>query len=60
MGDLSDIEREQIVDAHLAGASVISDTVLCVSRATVSKVMLSYINNWKTHHRKGTVVEKQR
>jgi hypothetical protein len=40
MGDFSDFERVQIVGESLAGASVTKTaTLLCVSRATVSKVM---------------------
>jgi hypothetical protein len=45
MGDFSDFERGQIVGAHLVGASVIkSATLLGVSRATVSEIMLAYTN----------------
>jgi hypothetical protein len=40
MGDFSDFEREQIVGARLAGASLTNpDTLLGVSRATISKVV---------------------
>jgi transposase len=49
MGDLSDIEREQMVGARLAGASVIKTAALLgVSRATVPKVMSAYTNHGKT------------
>jgi transposase len=49
MGDLSDFERGQIVGAHSAGASVIKTaTLLCVSRATVSKLMSAHTNRGKT------------
>jgi hypothetical protein len=49
MVDLSDFEREQIVGAHLAGASVIKTaTLLGVSRVRVSKVMLAYMDHGKT------------
>jgi Mn-dependent DtxR family transcriptional regulator len=49
MGDLSDFERGQIVGAHLDGASVTKTTTLLdVSRATVSKVMLAHMNHQKT------------
>jgi transposase len=47
--DLSDCERGQIVGARLAGASMIKTaTLLGVSKATVSKVMLAYTNHGKT------------
>jgi hypothetical protein len=46
---LFDFERGQIVGTHLAGASVIKTaTVLSVPRATVSKVMLAYVNHGKS------------
>jgi transposase len=49
MGDLSGFEREQIVVAHLAEASVIRTVpLLDVSRATISKVMSTYTNHGKT------------
>jgi predicted transcriptional regulator len=49
MGDLFDFEREQIVGARVAGASVIKTaTLLGVSRATVSKVMSAHTNHGKT------------
>jgi predicted transcriptional regulator len=49
MGHLSNLERGKIVGARLAGASVSKTaTLLGVSRARVSKVMLAYMNNGKT------------
>jgi predicted transcriptional regulator len=49
MGDLYDFGRGQIVGVHLAGASVTKTaTLLGVSRATVSKVMLAYMDHGKT------------
>jgi hypothetical protein len=49
MGDLSDFERGQIVDARLAGAFVAKTaTLLGVARETVSKVMSAYANHGKT------------
>jgi IS30 family transposase len=49
MGDLSDFERGQIIDVHLAGASVTKiSTLLGVPRVGVSKVMLAYTNHGKT------------
>ena len=49
MGDLTDFQREQIVGAHLAGASVIKTaTLFGVSRAAVSKVKMAHTNHWKT------------
>jgi hypothetical protein len=47
MGDLSNFERGQIVGARLAGASVTKTAILCISRVTVSKVMLAYMNHGK-------------
>jgi hypothetical protein len=49
MGDSSNFARGQIVGARLAGASVIKTaTLLCVWRATASKVMPAYANRGKT------------
>jgi hypothetical protein len=60
MGDLSDFERGQIVDARLAGVFVIKTaTLLGVSRTTVSTVMLAYMNYGKTTSAKRTVGENQ-
>jgi transposase len=64
--DLSDFERGQIIGARLAGASVTKTaTILGVSRATVSKVMLAYTNHRKTSSakrssgRKSSYTEKE-
>jgi hypothetical protein len=49
IGDLSDFERGQIIDAHLAGTSVSKTaTLLGVSRMTFSEVMLVYMNHGMT------------
>jgi len=49
VGDFSDFQREQIVGAHLAGASVTKTAILLgVSKAAVSKVMTSYTNHGRT------------
>jgi len=49
MGDLSDFQKGQIGDARLAGASVTKmGTLLGVSRAAVSKVMMAYTNDGNT------------
>jgi len=49
MGDFSDFQRGQIVGVHLAGASLTKTaTLLGVSRAAVSKVMLTYTNPGRT------------
>jgi hypothetical protein len=50
MGDLSEFERRQVVGARLAGASATKTATLLlgVSRATVSKFMLTYTNHGKT------------
>jgi predicted transcriptional regulator len=48
-GDLSNLERGQIVGAHLAGASVTKTaTLLEGSTAAVSKVMSAYTDHVKT------------
>jgi transposase len=67
MGDLSDLEREEIVGACLAGASVTkSATLLGVLRVTVSKVMSAYMKHGKTasamrnSRRKSTLTERDR
>jgi predicted transcriptional regulator len=46
MGGFSDFQREQIVSAHLSGASVIKMAALLgVSRAAFSKRMMTYTNH---------------
>jgi transposase len=67
MGELSDFERRQIVGPRLTGASVTKTTILLgVSRATVSKVMLTYTNLGKTtsakrnNKRKSDLTERDR
>jgi hypothetical protein len=64
---LSDFERGKIVGARLARISVIKTvTLLGVSRATVSKVMSTYMNLGKTTSakrnsgRKSTMAERDR
>ena len=49
MGDFSDFQRGQIVDACLTGAFVTKmATLLVVSTATVSRVMMTFTNNGRT------------
>ena len=49
MGDLSDFQRGQTVGACLAGAYVTKTaTLLGVSRAAVSKVMMTYTKHGRT------------
>jgi len=49
MGDLSDFQRGQIGFAYLTGAPVNKTaTLLGVSRAAFSKVMMAYTNHGKT------------
>jgi hypothetical protein len=49
MGDFSNFERGRIIGTRLAGASMTKTaTLLCVSRATASKVMSTYMNRGKT------------
>jgi predicted transcriptional regulator len=49
MEDLPNFDRGQIIGVHLAGAYVEKTaTLLGVSRATVSKVMSTYVNHGKT------------
>jgi transposase len=65
MRDLSEFGTEQILGAHLAGASVTKTApLLGVSRATVSKVMSAYTNHGtttsakKNSGRKSTLTER--
>ena len=59
MGDFSDFQRGQIVGACLAGASVTKmATLLGVSRAAVSKVMMTHIMGGH-HQLREIVVENQ-
>jgi transposase len=67
MGDFSDFGKGQIVGARLAGASVTKTaTVLVVSKATVSKVILAFTKHGKTTSakrssgRKSTLTERDR
>jgi transposase len=49
MGDMSDFQRGRIVGACVAGASVTKTaSLLDVSRAAVSKVMMAYTNHGET------------
>ena len=49
LGDFSDFQRGQIVDARLTGTSVMKmATLLGVSRAAVSRVMTTYNNHGRT------------
>jgi len=49
MEGLSDFQKGQIGGAHLAGASItIMGTLLGVSRAAISKVMMAYTNDGNT------------
>jgi ABC-type protease/lipase transport system fused ATPase/permease subunit len=62
MGDLSSFEREQMVGAHLAGASVTKTAALLgASRARVSEVMSAYTNHGKRNSgRKSSLTESVR
>ena len=61
MGDFSDFQRGQIVGAHLAGASVTETvTLLGVSRAAVSKVMMTHTYHGKTSPAKRNNGRKQK
>jgi hypothetical protein len=66
MGDFSYFERGQTVSERLAGTTVIiTDTLLSVPRATVSKVMSVHTNHGKTsakryNRRKSTLTERDR
>ena len=60
MGDLSDFQRGQIVGSRLAGACVTKiATSLGVSRAGVSKVMMTYTNMGGHHQLREILVENQ-
>ena len=54
MGDLSDFQRGQIVGVGLAGASLRKTaTLLGVSKAALSKVMMTYAHRGRTSAAKG-------
>ena len=55
MGDFSDFQRGQIVDAHLAGTSVTKMT----TRAAVARVMTTYTQIMGEHQVRGIVVKNQ-
>jgi len=49
MGDVSDFQRERIVSARVTGTSVNKTaSLLDVSRAAVSRVMMAYTNHGET------------
>jgi hypothetical protein len=48
MGGLSDLEREKIVGACLAGTSVTKTATLLGVLATIHRVMLAHTNHGKT------------
>jgi len=61
VGNLSNFQRGQIVDARLAGASITEKaTVFCLSRAAVSKVMMAYISHGKTSSSIRIVAENEK
>jgi hypothetical protein len=67
MGDLSDFERGEIVDARLVESSVTKTTTLSgVSRVAVSEAMSAYTNHGKTtsakrnNGRKSMLTERDR
>jgi hypothetical protein len=67
MGEFSNFERGHILDARLAGASVAeTSSLLSALRATVSEVMLTYMNHWENKEgedeqgRKSTLTERDR
>jgi len=60
-GRLFRFQRGQIVGAHLAGASVTEMAALLgVSRAAVSKVMMTHTNHGKTSSAKRNSGQKQK
>ena len=60
MGDISDFQRGQIVGARLAGTSVMKQSLLGVSKAAVSRVMMSYTNHGRTSSAKRNSGRKQK
>ncbi len=60
MGDFSDFQRGQLVNARLTGASVTKlATLLGVSREAFSKVMMTYTIMGGHHQVRGIVVKNQ-
>ena len=61
MGDFSDFQRGQIFGAHLTGVSVTKmATLLVVSRAAVSKVMMTHTQIMGRHHQLRGIVVKNK
>jgi hypothetical protein len=61
MGDFSDFPRGRIFGACSVGASLTERaTLLCLSRAAVSKVMMIYTNHGKTSSATGIVAENEK
>jgi hypothetical protein len=58
-GKLVQFLRGQIISLHLGGASVTeSDTLLGVSRVTVSKFSLAYMKHGRQYQQRGTMGKK--
>ena len=60
MADLSDVKRDQIVDARMEGASIIKTVqMFSILRCTVSKVMIAFDKEKKTSQQSTCLVESR-